>query len=139
MSAHPSYDQLTAAFQRIYRFEHLQAITMWDHSTYMPPGGNDARSAALGELAALIHRLRTAPELGTLLASTAGESLDDVERANLREMQRTWRNATALPEELVHAATMAGARCEHAWRKQRPANDWAGFVPNLREVVKLTR
>jgi carboxypeptidase Taq len=139
MSAHPQYDQLTAAFERIYRFEHVQAITMWDHSTYMPPGGNDARSAALGELAALIHRLRTAPELGTQLAAAAGEQLDDDARANLREMQRTWRNATALPEELVHAAAMAGARCEHAWRKQRPANDWTGFLPNLREVVRLTR
>jgi carboxypeptidase Taq len=139
MSAHPKYDQLTAAFLRIYRFEHLQAITMWDHATYMPPGGNDARSAALGELAALIHRLRTAPELGPLLEGAAAEPLDDVGRANLREMQRTWRNATALPEELVHASTMAGARCEHAWRKQRRANDWAGFVPNLREVVRLTR
>jgi len=139
MTAHPTYDQLTATFERIYRFEHLQAITMWDHSTYMPAGGNEARSAALGELAALIHRLRTAPEVGRLLERAANEPLDDSESANVREMQRTWRNATALPEELVHAATMAGARCEHAWRKQRPANDWVGFLPNLREVVRLTR
>jgi carboxypeptidase Taq len=139
MSAHPNYSQLTSAFERIYRFEHLQAIVAWDHATNMPPGGNDARSAALGELAALIHRLRTAPELGTYLTAAATEPLDDVARANMREMQRTWRHATALPEQLVHAATMAGARCEHAWRSQRPANDWAGFAVNLREVVRLTR
>ncbi len=139
MTAHPQYDELKAAYQRIYRFEHLQAITMWDHSTYMAPGGNEARSAALGELAALLHRMRTAPELGGKLTAAAGEPLDDSDRANLREMRRTWRNATALPEDLVHAATMAGAHCEHAWRTQRPANDWAGFVVNLREVVKLTR
>ena len=136
---HPAYDQLTDAFLRVYRFEHLQAITMWDHSTYMPPGGNEARSAAMGELAALIHRLRTAPELGGFLERAGKEPLDEHERANLREMQRTWRNATALPEQLVHAATMAGAKCEHAWRRQRKANDWVGFVPNLREVVRLTR
>ncbi len=134
-----AYDQLTAAFLRLHRFEHLQAITMWDHATYMPPGGNEARSAALGELAALIHRMRIAPELGDLLARATREPLDDDARANVREMQRTWRNATALPEELVHAATMAGARCEHAWRTQRPANDWVGFLPNLREVVRITR
>jgi carboxypeptidase Taq len=133
-----AYDQLTAAFLRLHRFEHLQAITMWDHATYMPPGGNEARSAALGELAALIHRMRIAPELGDLLARATREPLDDDARANVREMQRTWRNATALPEELVHAATMAGARCEHAWRAQRPANDWVGFLPNLREVVRIT-
>ncbi|HUS28225.1 MAG TPA: carboxypeptidase M32 [Kofleriaceae bacterium] len=139
MSAHPHYDQLAAAFQRIYRFEHLQALAAWDHATYMPPGGNDARSASMAELAALIHRLRTAAELGTEIAAAQSEQLDDDRRANLREMQRIYRNATALPEDLVHAASMAGAKCEHAWRKQRPENDWAGFAPNLREVVKLTR
>jgi carboxypeptidase Taq len=134
-----SYDQLTSAFLKIYRFEHLQAITMWDHATNMPPGGNDARSAAMGELAAHIHRLRTAPELAPLLASAANEKLDDDGRANLREMQRVYRMSTALPDDLVHESTMAGARCEHAWRKQRPANDWAGFAVNLRDVVRLTR
>lgn len=139
MSAHPSYDELTAAFLRIYRFEHLAAIAAWDHATNMPPGGNDARSAALGEVAAHLHHLRTAPELQTLLARAAGEPLDEIARANLREMQRVYRNATALPEALVHEATMAGARCEHAWRTQRPANDWAGFAVNLKDVIRLTR
>jgi carboxypeptidase Taq len=135
----PSYDQLRAAFLTMYRFEHLQAIVMWDHSTYMPAGGNDARSAALGELAAHLHRLRTAAELAPLLARAEQEPLDELARANLREMQRGYRNATALPDELVHEATMAGARCEHAWRTQRAANDWAGFAVNLKEVVRLTR
>jgi len=139
VTAHPSYDQLSAAFLRMYRFEHLQAIAMWDHATYIPPGGNDARSAAMGELAAHLHRLRTAPELAPLLASAATEALDELARANLREMQRVHRHATALPDALVHEATIAGARCEHAWRTQRPANDWAGFAVNLKEVVRLTR
>lgn len=135
----PRYDQLTDAFLRIYRFEHLQAITAWDHAVNMPPKGNDARAAAMGELASHLHRLRTAPELGDLLARVADESLDDLARANVREMQRIYRNATALPDELVHEATIAGARCEHAWRTQRKANDWAGFAVNLKEVVRLTR
>lgn len=134
-----SYEQLTTAFLRIYRFEHLQAIIGWDHATYMPPGGSDARSAAMGELAAHLHRLRTAPELGPLLASATRETLDETALANLREMQRVYRNSTALPDDLVHEATMAGARCEHAWRSQRPANDWAGFAVNLEDVVRLTR
>ena len=37
----------------------------------------------------------------------------------------------------MQAQSLAGARCEHAWRSQRPANDWAGFLPNLREVLRL--
>ncbi len=139
MSNHPAYDALAAAFLRIYRFEHLQAIASWDHSTYMPPGGNEARAAALGELAALMHRLRTAPELKEQLAAAEGESLDDEQRANLREMKRVWRSSNALPEELVVASSMAASRCEHAWRTQRPANDWKDFAVNLREVVRCVR
>lgn len=139
MSAHPSYDQASSSFAQIYRFEHLQALAGWDYAAYMPTGGSDARSAAMAELAAHIHRLRTASELGKHLRAAGDETLDEDARANLREMRRVHANATALPDELVHAATIAGARCEHAWRSQRPANDWAGFLPNLREVVRLTR
>ena len=36
-------------------------------------------------------------------------------------------------------ALLAGSRCEHAWRTQRPANDWAGFVENFREVLACGR
>lgn len=139
VNQHPRYDDLAGAFLRIYRFEHLNAIVSWDHSTYMPPKGNEARAAALGELAALLHRLRTAPELEAQLEAAEGETLDDDERANLREMKRTWRNANALPEELVVASSVAASRCEHAWRTQRPANDWKGFAANLREVVTCVR
>ena len=136
---HTHYDQLASTYLRIYRFEHAQAMLGWDHAAVMPPGGADARAAALGELAALIHRLRTAPELATWLAAADGEPLDDHARANLREMKRTWRSSNAVPEELVTAQVVATSKCEHAWRKQRPANDWAGFAGNLVEVVALAR
>ena len=39
----------------------------------------------------------------------------------------------------MEAKSLAGSRCEHAWRQQRPANDWQGFSANLKEVVKLSR
>lgn len=44
-----------------------------------------------------------------------------------------------LPQDLVEAQSLAGARCEHAWRLQRKANDWQGFLGNFREVVQLAR
>jgi carboxypeptidase Taq len=73
------------------------------------------------------------------LRTAEKEPLDAVERANLREMRRDWRDANALPESLIEAKTLAGAKCEHAWRSQRPANDWRGFLENFREVVRLAR
>ena len=135
----PYYTELTRVWSRLYRYNHLSAIVGWDRNAMMPAGGNEARAAAEAELSALIHRTRTDPRLVTWLEAAEGESLDDTARANLREIRRDWRDANALPESLVEAKTLAGARCEHAWRSQRPANDWKGFLENFREVVKLAR
>jgi carboxypeptidase Taq len=111
----------------------------WDRAAMMPPKGNEARAAAQAELEAHIHRLLTDPGQRELLSAAGQEPLDELERANLREIAREYRLATALPDSLVEAQLLAGARCEHAWRTQRKANDWAGFLPNLREVMRLAR
>jgi len=135
----PHYTELERAYARLHRYHHLAAIVGWDRNAMMPPKGNEARAAAEAELHALIHRTRTDPRLAACLHAAANEPLDEVERANLREIERDWREANALPEALVEAKTLAGARCEHAWRSQRVANDWSGFLANFREVVRLAR
>ena len=139
MTAPSSYAELCRVWSRLYRFNHLSAIVGWDRNAMMPPKGNAARAAAEAELHALIHRTRTEPRLTELLRAAEQETLSDIERANLREIRRDWRDANALPESLVEAKTLAGAKCEHAWRSQRPANDWRGFLANFREVVRLSR
>lgn len=141
-SAHtpsPSYDELRALFTRLSRFGHLSAIAGWDMQTMMPSGGSKARSEALAELSVLQHQILTAEKTGRLFERAQQETLDDIDQANLLEMRRQYDNAVLVPESLVEAKSLAGARCEHAWRAQRPANDWDGFSENLREVVKLSR
>jgi carboxypeptidase Taq len=135
----PAYDGLSRHYQRLHHYQHLAAIAGWDQAANMPPKGNDARSAALTELAALMHRLRTDAGLAAQIDGARQEPLDDLQRANLREMQRDWREANALPESLVERRQLATSRCEHAWRSQRPANDWAGFVVNFRDVLAVAR
>lgn len=138
-SAQPAYDELRRLHARLHRYQHLAAIAHWDRNAMMPPKGSEARAAAEAELHALIHRTRTAPRIASCLDAADHEPLEGDARANLREMRRDWRDATAVPESLVEAKTLAGARCEHAWRSQRPANDWRGFLDNFREVLRLAR
>lgn len=134
-----AYTELARRFLRLHRFEHLGAIAGWDQSAKMPPKGNEARAAALSELEALMHAQRTDPALRGLLDQAAQEPLDDWQRANLREMRRDWRAANALPTALVERRVQATSRCEHAWRTQRSADDWAGFLENFRPVVQVAR
>jgi len=115
------------------------AVAGWDMQTMMPAGGSQARGEALAEMGVLRHEILTDARVGELIKAAEQADLNDVERANLREMQRAWQQASLLPASLVEAKSLAGSRCEHAWREQRPANDWQGFAANLKEVVRLSR
>jgi carboxypeptidase Taq len=134
-----AYDELTRNWTRLHRFSHLYSMASWDRAAMMPPKGNEARAQALAEMDALLHRLRTDPALAALLARADGEPLDEAARSNLREIRRDWKSSNAVPQALVEAKSLATSRCEHAWRMQRPVNDWSGFLVNLREVVRLAR
>jgi carboxypeptidase Taq len=134
-----NYQQLTRTFTRLARFGHLSAIAGWDMYTMMPPGGSQARSEALAELSVLQHQILTDQRVGDWLDEAEQEPLDCLQRANLREMRRHYQQAAILPADLVESKSLAGSRCEHAWRSQRPDNDWQGFAPNLQEVVRLSR
>ena len=134
-----AYNRLVERFNKLYRFQHLSAITRWDQSAMMPSGGNQARSEALAELSSLMHELLSEEQVGQWIKE-AGESADDlVTQRSIREMERSWRKASVMPADLVKAQSLASSKCEHAWRTQRPENDWKGFSANLKEVVKLAR
>ena len=134
-----AYATLLASFTKLYRYQHLASIVAWDQAAMMPAKGNEARGAALAELAVLLHETLTAPHLASALASAKTEIADPLERASVREMMRQWQAANLLPASLVERKSLAGSRCEHAWRTQRKANDWAGFLENWRPVVACAR
>ena len=134
-----NYKQLVNHYQKIANFGHLSAITGWDQAVMMPKNGNDARSSAMAELSLHIHQLSTATHLGELFDNAQSESLNEIETASLREMKSNWQKATVLPDDLVQAQSLAGSKCEHAWREQRGKNDWEGFSKNFAEVVNLSQ
>ena len=134
-----NYDQLIAHYQTINHFNHAQSMLGWDAAANMPSGGSDARSQAMAELSVHVHRLSTQPQLGELFNNAENETLTTEQTASLREMKRQWQQATVVPEDLVQAQSMAGSKCEHAWRSQRQENDWTGFEKNWKEVVALSR
>ena len=93
--SHAAYDALTATWQRLHHFGHLQALASWDRSALMPTNGNAARANAMAEMDGLLHAIRTDGQLAVNLDRSAAEALDDFQCANLREIRRDWRNANA--------------------------------------------
>jgi carboxypeptidase Taq len=136
-----SYAALADHHRRVSQLRHVEAITAWDESTMMPVGGGAARAEALSTLRGLIHEQSTRPGLADLFAVARAEAvnLGPWQQANLREMEREWVRATALQQGLVEAMSRAELQSEQAWRKHRADNDFLGFLPHFREVVRLKR
>ncbi len=136
-----AYLNLEARFRRLGVLGGVEQVLHWDRAVMMPPGGAEARSDQIAELSQLEHELLTAPDMEDLLAAAEEEhdDLDSWSRANLREMQRTWRHATALPGDLVGALSRANSACEMTWREARARNDFAAVLPSFEEVVRLVR
>ncbi len=136
-----AYAELESRFRRLSGLAGAEAVLHWDWAVMMPPGGAEARGEQLAVLSGLAHELLTAPDLGGLLDQAEGESgnLDDWQRANLAEMSRRWRHATALDAALVEALARAATACEMTWREARAADDFAVVAPKLEALLKLVR
>jgi carboxypeptidase Taq len=138
-TSHSPYRELERRFARLHHLAGARAVLGWDNQTMMPEGGAEARAEQNALLGVLAHEMITDPALAELMAEAEGEALDDWQRANLREMRRQWRHATAIGPDLVEALSKAVSASEQCWRVARPAADFAMLRPHLERVLALVR
>lgn len=106
----------------------------------MPPGGAASRGDQIATIKSVRHNLLIDPEIGDLLATAeTARALEPWQRANLREMRRSWRHATALNEDLVAALAKSTSACEAVWRTARDGSDFSAVALLLEEVLRLVR
>src|SRR5260370_33187732 len=135
-----AYHVLEKRFGRLGALQEASGVRQWDSAVLMPEGGAAARAEQLATVKVVCHEILTDAAMGDLLdGASAQNDLDDWQRANLREMRRAWLHATAVPGDLVDAASRAGSACEQLWRQARPANDFTLVRPALQRVLDLTR
>ena len=136
-----AYGALEARFRRLGLLGGAAAMLHWDWATMMPPGGAEARSAQLAELALIRHETLTDASVSDLLDEAGADAgtLDDWQRVNLAHMWRRWREAAALPADLVQALSEASSHCEMVWREARPASDFGAFAAAFAPLLALVR
>ena len=134
-----AYAALEARFRRLGLLGGAASMLHWDWATMMPPGGAEPRAAQLAELALIRHETLTDAVVCDLLDEAEGETLDAWQRANLTRMWRSWREAAALPGDLVQALSEASSGCEMVWREARPANDFEAFAETFAPLLALVR
>jgi len=138
-AAPDAYGELLDHYERIVNLESSSMLLSWDQQVMMPEGGAPARSRQLSTLSGLQHDLLTDDRVGELLDELDGTTLDDKQRAVVREIRHEYDRATAVPRELVETISAKSSEALEQWERARAAEDFSIFAPILEELVDLRR
>lgn len=121
----------------------VEALLMWDQSTYLPPGGHGARADQLATLERLAHARLVDPEVGRLLEAlepwAAGEDPDSDAARLVRGARRDHEKAVRVPERLAVDMAREAADGFAAWTMATEAGDFRLFRDALARQVELRR
>jgi carboxypeptidase Taq len=135
--------ELQTRLLEIDDLNHAAALLRWDQTTYMPPGGAEARGRQTATLSRLAHEKFTDAAVGHLLdqaeKETASLPYDSDEAALVRVARRGFDEAARMPNALVSEFNEHQARIYQAWTVARPANDFAAVQPLLEKTLELSR
>lgn len=137
-SAHAA---LGSQFRRAALIGDALGILGWDQATIMPEGSASGRAEQIATLSVMRHELLIDPmvrdNLDAAGEAPTSEKVDQWADGNLREMERAYLYAAAVPSDLVEATARANAVCEMQWRGARAENDFASLIPSLQVVIDL--
>ncbi len=136
-----AYQELESHVTEMAHISRVLGLLSWDRTVMMPRSGAEARAEQYSLLSKIRHERISAPLIGDLIAEADAErhTLSDWQQANLREIQRLYKRATAIPADLQQKLSHLSLACETQWEHSRPENDFATVRPLLAELVDLTR
>jgi carboxypeptidase Taq len=134
-----SYETLIARIKRISTLSSIGGLLGWDQETKMPPEGLARRADEKTLIASLSHEWFTDNEIGTLIKAAKNESLDDAQKANIREIEWSYHRAKAVPASWVEEFERATTEGVEIWKAARKKSDFALFAPHLKKIVDLNR
>jgi carboxypeptidase Taq len=117
---------------------HSTALLAWDQETYMPKRALEERSEQISLLEGIVHGRVTDPEIGDLLEESGNESLNDMDRAFLRELRHRYNRLTKLPVTLVKELAKETSLAQAKWAEARSKSDFSLFAPHLQRLLDLT-
>src|SRR5581483_11481857 len=138
-----AFEELRTRLAEVSDLARVAEILRWDEQVMMPARGAPARAEQLATLNRTLHQTFTSPEIGRLLEELepfeqAHES-DSFEASLIRVTRRDWEKERKVPADLRAAMSRAATLGYPVWVQARQRNDFAAFLPALRESLELKR
>jgi carboxypeptidase Taq len=143
LNAPAAFDELRRRLAEISDLSAAAALLGWDQQVLMPPKGARTRAEQLATLRSVTHEKFTCSEVGALLEELEpfeeAHDYDSFEASLVRVTRRDWLKARKVPASLRAEMSRASALAIPVWVEARRTNDFAAFLPALRENVELRR
>ncbi|MEL7098630.1 MAG: carboxypeptidase M32 [Pseudomonadota bacterium] len=111
----------------------------WDQETMMPRGAAEQRGAEMAAMSGVLHARRIDPRVGEALEAVDADALDEVGKAQVREVRRDFERASKVPAKLAAEIARVTSLSQGKWAAARAEDDFAAFAPVLEEVIALKR
>ncbi|MHA6325698.1 carboxypeptidase M32 [Roseivivax sp. CAU 1753] len=134
-----AYTDLMAFQRETQALGQVAGRLSWDQETVMPRGATTQRSDEMAAIEGVLHARRIDPRVGDWLAAIDDANLDDVGRANLRHIRRSYSRTMKVPGNLASALARLTSMAQGVWAEARADDDFSAFAPTLREVLSLKR
>jgi len=132
-----AYDELMAFDRDTQALAQIAGRLGWDQETMMPREAAPQRAEEMGAIEHVLHGRRSDPRVGDWLEAVDESVLDDVGRANLRHIRRSFDRMNKVPAALAGEIARATSAAQGDWAKARAADDFDAFRPVLENIVRL--
>lgn len=135
--------ELKTRLLEISDLNNINALLGWDQSTYMPPGGAEARGRQSARLAQMAQEKFVDKEIGKLLDDLRSyeESLpyESDDASLIRVTRREYERALKVPPEFIGALNEHSAGAYQLWAEARPVNDFSRVRTSLEKTLEFSR
>ncbi len=139
MSSSSTYTQLLNHVKQSSALGQIAGVLSWDQEVIMPPNGAPMRAEQMGALEVVSHAHRTDPRISEWLEKIDVDELDEVGKANVRLVRKSYERSTKIPTKLSEELARITSQAQGIWAKARSANSFADFAPVLSKIIDLKR
>ena len=131
------YREFLERVKELSTLEQAAGLLGWDERTCMRPGSVPDRARQNAVMAGIIHERLVSKEMGKLIRSLKKQELSADGTVILREVERKWRLASAVPADLVKEISRTQSLATNAWIKARAESRFEELEPLLEKTIGL--
>jgi carboxypeptidase Taq len=134
-----NYEQYLQLRSKIAAYQLALATLHWDGATIAPKAGASYRAQKMGVLSGEMFSIMTDPSFIQILNDALEESLNDVQRKEIKQSLKNVLDIVNVPKETYIEFVTLQSEAEHIWEVAKSKNDYQMFKPYLSKLIEMSK